>query len=53
MSLSNRNGCFSMVGISLRLGDAKKLLVLDPGLRLPAPLLAVIKSVAECRSNGS
>lgn len=42
-----------MVGRSLRLGDAKKLLVPDHGLTLPAPLLAAIKSVSECRSKGS
>ena len=41
-----------MVDGALRIGDAKKLFVLDHRLTLPVPLLAAINSVSECSSKG-
>lgn len=52
MPIAKRKGCFSVVDRALRLGDAKKLFVLDHWLPLPVPLPAVLNSTPECSSKG-
>ena len=52
VSVSEREGCFSVVDGAVRLGDTEMLFVLDLWLTLPVLLLAVMNCIPGCGSKG-